>query len=102
MIGTSSTTQKMKLFFNGHSLTLGLLWLWLREFTLTGSKEMELHELALRNLPAGKFVRFDKIETMSGEMRECVVWRFGDDYCGDVRTAYFSNYDGEYFGECLR
>lgn len=62
---------------------------------------MELHELALRNLPSGKFVRFDRIEVMSGEVRSCVVWRFRDNNFGD-RTAYFSNFDGEYFGECLR
>lgn len=63
---------------------------------------MHLTELALRELPAGKFVRFDKVKTMSGEMRDCVVWRFRDDDFGDLRLSYFSNFDGEYFGECLR
>ncbi len=59
---------------------------------------MKLTEMALRNLPVGKFVRFANIEDMSGETRQAVVWEYTRPY---LRRSYFSIWTGDYLGEAL-
>jgi len=59
-----------------------------------------LTERALREMPTGKFVRFQPIEDLDGKPRQAVVWDFVDG-CWGRRRAYFDVSTGEYLGDTI-
>ena len=58
-----------------------------------------LTETALKELPSGKFVRFDKVQDMDDGLREVVVWRWFDVNIRKNVVSYFDVETGEYIAE---
>jgi hypothetical protein len=58
---------------------------------------LHVSEECLRNLPIGKFYKFDMVPDMDNKVHIAIVWSFLE--YGETRYASFDSETGEYLGE---
>jgi hypothetical protein len=58
-------------------------------------------EECLRNLPIGKFYKFDMVQDMDDKPHVAVIWSFSE-HGGGYRNSSFDAETGEYLGEYVR